>query len=226
MLNMQQIKKLLQKIQVVRSPKHRLATFGTSQVNYQLVTDVPGLSDRSRLRVGVVTAQKPAIITPQSLKEKFIGFGADAKSYFDSFVNQYGQAFQGLEYQFRNEIVSHRVELISPEVFTQQLIKEFDRSESYNNALIRGSDQLWELSVMKFIVEETIASFSINYNELNERGFFSGEDRTRQRQKREVENLFKIAKKDPAAVRLLGAKLKEYDLFETYQDAFFKLVHR
>ena len=41
MANTAQFKKLMQQIQVIRPPKHRLATFGPSQLTYRLVTDVP-----------------------------------------------------------------------------------------------------------------------------------------------------------------------------------------
>lgn len=224
MFNPTQMKKIFQKIQVVRSPKHRLATFGTSRINYHLVTDVPGLVDRSRLRLGVVMAEKPALITPESLKEQFLGFGDDAREYINTLVNHYGKALRGLEYQFRNEIVSTRIELSPPDSFTQQLSKDFEGSEDYDHVLIRGTDKMWELSVMKFIVEETLSSFATNVQELHERGFFDGDDRLHLRRRREVENLLRIAAKDRSVIPALGAKLKEYGLFERYQDSFFKLI--
>ncbi len=222
---MQQIKKIFQQIQVIRSPKHRLATFGASRIHYQLVTDVPGLADRSRLREGIVTADKPALITMQSMTEQFQGFGDDVKELVDAMIRQYGQALRGLEYQFRNEILSTRIELKSPQQYVQEISKQIDGSDSYHNALITGSDQMWELSIMKFIVEETMASFSTNVQELQERGFFDGEERHRRGKKREIDHLFRLAKNNKSAIPALGAKLKEYGLFERYQDAFFRLVN-
>ena len=225
MFNMQQIKKILQSIQVVRSPKHRLSTFGSSRIHYQLVTDVPGFSDRTRLREGIVTADKPAIITPQTVTERFEGFGSDVKDFVDTLVKQYGQAFRGLEYQFRNEMLSTRIELKPLPLYLQDLTRQIDQSDSHHNALIAGSDHMWELAVMKFIVEETMASFSINIQELNERGFFNGEERHRRSKRREIDQLFRQAKTNKSVIPALGAKLKEYGLFERYQDAFFRLVN-
>lgn len=224
MFNMQQIRKIFQQIQVVRSPKHRLATFGTSRIHYQLVTDVPGFKDRSRLREGIVTADKPALITPQSMNEQFQGFGSDVKEFVDTLVKQYGQALRGLEYQFRNEMLSTRIELTPPETYVKNLTKQLDGSDSYHNALIFGADRMWELCIMKFIVEETLASFSSNVQELQERGFFDGDERHKRQRRREIDQLFRVAQKNKSAIPALGAKLKEYGLFERYQDAFFKLV--
>lgn len=221
----QKMKKLLQQIQVVRPPKHRLSTFGTSRIEYQLVTDVAGLSDRSRLRLGVVTAEKPAIITPQSLAERFQGFGEKSQDVEELLTKQYGNVLRGLEYQFRNETVSTRIELAAPESFVNRLTREFDESsDNYNTAIIRGTDKLWEMSIMKFIVEETLASFSVNLQELQDRGFFEEEDRDEKRHRSEVEYLLKIAQTDRSKLPLLGKKLKDYGMFEDYQDAFFRLV--
>jgi hypothetical protein len=221
----QKMKKLLQQIQVVRSPKHRLATFGSSRIEYKLVTDVAGLSDRCRLRTGVVTAEKPALITPQALRERFSGFGKESEELTELMTKQYGQAFMGLEYQFRNEPQSTRVELSAPDAFMAHLTSDFDHATAnFNSAIIRGTDKLWELSVMKFIVEETLASFSANVQELKERGFFEGDTRVEKRRRREIEHLLSLAQNDRGIIPTLGKKLKEYGLFDEYQDAFFRLV--
>lgn len=224
MVSFSRFRKIFQQIQVVRPPKHRLATFGNSSIQYRLVTDVSGFPDRSRLRVGEVSAEKPAILTAQAFRERFSGFGPESLEYVKWLTTQYGDALRGLEYNFRNGAVSNNVELMTPDALTQRLVKEMDNSDSSRQALIRGSDKLWELAIMKFIVEETLASFSVNIQELQDRGFFDNEPRTRSRREREIQMLFDRAKNDAAAVSLLGQKLKEYNLFDKYQDAFFSLV--
>lgn len=224
MVSFSRFRKLFQQIQVVRPPKHRLSTFGTTSINYLLVTDVPGFTDRARLRMGQVAAEKPALITPQTFKERFSGFGPEATDYAHWLTTQYGDALRGLEYQFRNDPASTKVELVTPDFLTQKLATEIDRSTDTRQALIRGADKIWELSIMKFIVEETLASFSMNLQELQERGFFEGEKRPINNRKREIEHLFRQASLDKSKVPLLGEKLKAYNLFETYQDRFFQLI--
>jgi hypothetical protein len=73
-------KKVLERVQIVRPPKHRLATFGNTQISYLLITDVPGFTDRSRLRTGELKVERPAILTAQALQELFIGFSTEAQS--------------------------------------------------------------------------------------------------------------------------------------------------
>lgn len=218
-----QILKHLRNIQIVRSPRHRLSTFGASQISYTLVTDMPDYPDRSRLRRGLVKAERPQIITVQALKERFQGFGDEAKDYAEWLVDHYGEALKGLEYQFKNEYVASKVELDSPDRLLNKLVKDFDSGSEYHNALIRGSEKVWELSIMKFIVEETLTSFHTNFQELKERGFFDGEQETRRKQQKEIIFLFQKAKADPSFVPHLAKKLKEFELFDEYQDQFFQL---
>lgn len=223
MFNNKQLRKIFQTIQVIRPPKRRLSTFGSTKIEYVLVTDVPGFSDRSRLRLGHITAEKPALITPQTMKELFQGFSQEASEYTESLVAHYGKALRGLEYQFRNESTDNRIELVPPHVFIRSLSDQFDKEQVFNKTLIQGTEKLWELSLMKFIVEETLSSFSVNLQELQERGYFE-EDHEEKRQHREIENLIRRAKLDKSLVPALGAKLKEYNLFDHYQDSFFSLL--
>jgi len=226
MRNYTQIRKLFRSAQVIRSPKHRLSTFGSSNIDYTLITDIPGLPDRTRLRTGHVTTEQPSIITAQTIKNQFSGFGLGSNATSDWLLSQYGEALQGLEYQFRNVTSSTRIELKPPEQLTRDLTQRFDRESQFRTALLRGSDKLWQISVMKFIVEETLASFSSNVQELKDRGFFDGEMKDIRRQNREVQYLLSRAKHDPSLVADLGRKLKAYGLFDQYQDEFFGLLKR
>jgi hypothetical protein len=225
MLNRRQLEDNFRKIQVVRAPKRRLATFGTSRIDYQVVTDVPGFPDRSRLRTGLVIAEKPQIITPHASREQFAGFGPDSGRFADALVGHYGEALRGLEYNFRNEPSSTRVELKSPDVFLRDLAERHDGDGGFHTAVIRGTDKFWELALMKFIVEETLASFSSNVRELQEHGFFDTEEDRVRRQHDDIRAWFERARVSRSAIPVLAGKLKEYGLFETYQDQFFRLVN-
>ncbi len=224
MISFSRFRKLFQQIQVVRPPKHRLSTFGASSIEYMLVTDVPSFHDRARLRIGTVTAERPSLITMKSFQERFSGFGAEAIEYSKWLTSQYGDALRGIEYQFIKEPEMTKVELVTPQFLVQKLATEIDRSSQPRQALIFGADKIWELAVMKFIVEETMASFSSNLQELTDRGFFEGEDRPTNIRKREIETLFSRAQTDKSTIPVLGKKLKEYNLFDSYQDRFFQLL--
>lgn len=224
MISFARFRKVLQQIQVVRTPKRRLSTFGNSKIDYYLVTDVPGLPDRSKLRMGQVTAERPAIITHQTLKDRFSGFGDESLEYVNWLTSHFGEALKGLEYNFKNEPTTTKIELITPDLLTQKLLTELDKESTSPYTLLKSSDQLWELSIMKFIVEETLASFAGNYQELRDRGFFESEPRSRGGKEHEIQMLFDRARTDRTLIPVLGKKLKDYSLFEKFQDAFFDLL--
>lgn len=226
MLNRRQLASQFRKIRVVRAPKRRLATFGTSRIDYQLITDVPGLADRARVRSGVVIAERPKLITPESLREQFSGFGPESRKYADALTTHYGDALRGLEYRFRNEPLAAHVELSPPTRFVDELVRRFDADGVDNAAVLTGTDKLWELSVMKFIVEETLASFVSNVKELDEHGFFETGDDRAERRHAEVRQMLRGARSNRSLVPALAAKLKRYGLFDQYQDEFFRLVNR
>ena len=224
MPNYTHVRRLLAKVQVVRAPRHRLATFGETKIHYTLITDVIGMADRARVRTGFVTAERPALLTPETLRDKFAGFGTKARDLSEWLVNQYGDALRGLEYQFHNRAASTKIELQKPDALVARLLSEYDADDGIRKALLRGTDKLWELALMKFIVEETLSSFSSNVRELAEHGFFEGPDREANRREREIKSLFARARRNGALVPDLGRKLKEYGLFERYQDEFFSLI--
>ena len=228
MSNLRNLKKVLDKIQIVRPPRHRLATFGSTTIDYFLITEVAGFTDRARVRMGIVTAERPAIITPEALRQQFQGFGESGQNYAEWLINHYGEALRGLEYRFRNEHLSTRIELTPPDILTRQLAEEFDREQRFRNTLIRGTDKMWELSVMKFIVEETLASFASNMRELQEHNFFDPPkpSRTLENRHKEIRSLLQQARTEPAALKVLAQRLKDYGLFDQYQDQFFQLLQR
>ena len=225
MLNRRQLEGYLKKIQVVRAPKRRLATFGASRIDYQIVTDVTGFSDRARLRTGVVAAERPQIILARSAADQFEGFGPDSGRYADALAGHFGEALRGLEYNFRNETASSRVELQAPDIYIKMLADRVDAEGGYHTALLSATDKFWELALMKFIVEETLASFSSNVRELKERGLFDTDEDRLQARHVEIRRLLREARVSKDLIPALGAKLKEYGLFDMYQDDFFRLMN-
>src|SRR4051812_9600101 len=103
MLNNRDLTTLLAKIRMVRPPPHQLATFGTTTLNYIVVspTAEPGVC---RLREGTVVAERPKILTPDFLRQRFEGFGDLEESFGRAMEEHYGAPLRALEYLFKNEL--------------------------------------------------------------------------------------------------------------------------
>ena len=76
---------------LVRPPTTRLSTFGATRIDYHLVSPMDGEPAKTRLREGSVLSEKPAVLTPDSLRERFEGFGEQAGDFKDFIDSRYGE---------------------------------------------------------------------------------------------------------------------------------------
>ncbi len=209
---------------ILRPPKHRLSTFGPTTLSYVLLSELPE-AGQCRLREGEVTAQRPKIMTSEQWRERFDGFGDDSKAFQQAIESVYGDAFRALEYNFRNDLRQSSVEHFPLAVVAERVTQIMADEDAPRKALLQGPDQRWAFSVMKFVVDLSMRSFPSNVKELDDRGFFDPEGQRLAKQKRDIERLFAEAQKDRTRVSALADRLREFNLFQTYEDRFFALVH-
>lgn len=217
------IARLLAGTEVLRAPARRLATFGATRIDYHLISPVEDMPDRTRLREGVVVSAKPAILTPEALKERFEGFGEDAPEFARWASAAYRDLLRALEYNFRNQGQAARVLHDSPVLVAERMLADFDARGVSDKAVIRCPDAGWPLALMKFTLDEAARSFPGHVQDLERRGRFSPDQGLEERRRREIEALFADARSAPAARETLGRKLREYGLFAQYEDRFLSL---
>lgn len=214
---------LLARIEVLRAPKRRLATFGATRVDYRLISDADGAEGRTRLREGAVLSERPKIITPDAYRERFEGFGDEAGPFTRWAESSYRDLLRALEYNFRNQGLSARVISRDPRAVADSVLAELDSKDAPDQAVIRCPDAAWSLALMKFTLDETARSFPGHVRDLDRRGLFSADGGEGDRRRREIEALFSDARADRALVDALGRKLREYGLFAEYEDRFLGL---
>lgn len=225
-INYKQFQKILGNTEVIRPPRYRLATFGSSEIQYHLVTAISSKPPLSHLRLGHVTTKKPQILTPETIATRFEGFGVDEKE-FEEWLNEYSKdKFRSLEYNFQNKLKETSLRRQNAQELAGNIKKDLDSREAFRSTVILGPEIGWQFSLMKFIIEETMKSFPRNVQELHERGLFDPEQTAINQRKHEIRTLFNAAQTDPTQINKLGKLLKEYNMFETYQDSFFELVKK
>ncbi len=217
------IERLLARTQILRAPRHRLATFGATRIDYHVISDADGLRDRARLREGTVVSARPQILTPDSFSERFEGFGDDAAKFARWVSASYRDLLRALEYNFRNQGLAARVLRDAPRVVAERMIADFDARGASDQAVILCPDAAWSLALMKFTMDEAARSFPTNVKDFERRGMFASDRGEGDRRRREIEALFKDAKRDRATVETLKRKLREYGLLEEYEDRFLGL---
>jgi len=224
----ERIKYAVRHTEILRPPKQNLATFGTTNIHYYLVTEpvyaevVKNVTE-TVVREGRVTAQRPRIVTPYYLS-RLEGFSPDAKRYFDALIKTQGSNAPGLLYIYKNE--PKELTIVSDNLLSvvDKLSSEIDKRGDPLTSIIKGEDEFWDVSLMKFIYEITRSSLRNNLLQMRSRGLLdidsSGipvDARVR------IDELFRDVLKGEYEPSELKGELDRWGLFEEYQDRFFNI---
>ena len=221
--------KAVQKTRVARKPLQHLATFGTSIINYYVITepiysDIDELKKETVVRTGRVNSGKPEIVTPTyALNLK--GFSSEAYKYLEFISDKFGVNSPGVLYQYKNEPGKINILNGSVEEVSNNIIKELNTKKDKLTAVIVGVDELWDVSLLKFIHDFTSESLVSNVNEFNSRGLlqpqgqFGGVPKAAVQR---IEILFNQVEfgADP---EILKKELDRWGLFDHYEERFLNL---
>jgi len=227
----ERIEYAVQHTEILRPPRQSLATFGTTNIYYYLVTE-PAYSElvenavETVIREGRVIAERPRIVTPYYLS-RLEGFSPDARRYFEMLLRTHGPDAPGLFYTYKNE--PKELTIVSGDLpsVVDRLNAEIDKHGDPLTSIIKGEDELWDVSLMKFIYEMTKSSLRDNLLQMGSRGLLDVDPggipvdaRVR------IEELFRqvsSGERDPAELK---EELDRWDLFEEYEDRFFTIFKK
>ena len=217
--------------EVIRAPRQLLLTFGVTTLDYYVITEpsysevIPGPPE-AVVRQGRVAAQRPTVVTPGYMS-RLNGFGDDAYRYFGDLARQFGPNSPGLLYSYSNEPGEMNIVEGTSRDVAERINSRLTSDDKALSAVIRGVDELWDVSLLKFIFEYTMASISANVDELGSRGLMSPDPRhgVPRAAIHHIETLFLRAEPgdDPSELK---RELDRWDLFDRYQDRFFGLFKR
>jgi len=212
--------------EILRPPKQTLATFGTTNIYYYLVTEpvykelVKNVTE-TVVREGRVIAQRPKVVTPYYLS-RLEGFSTEARRYFEMLIEKHGPNVAGLFYSYRNEPKELNIVSNSLLSVVDKLNTEIDKRGDPLTSIIKGEDELWDVSLMKFIAEITESSVSNNLRQMGARGLLNIDSRGIPVDARvKIEELFGKVTTGEIEPRELKDELDRWDLFQDYEDRFF-----
>lgn len=230
-INDERIKQAVRHTEILRAPKRTLTTFGTTNIYYYLVTE-PAYSEviknatETVVREGRVIAEKPRIVTPYYLS-RLEGFSTDARRYFDALIKAHGYHAPGLFYTYKNE--PKELNIVSDNLLSvvEKLNAEIDKRGDPLASIIKGEDELWDVSLMKFIYEMTVNSLQDNLMQMGSRGLLNMDARGIPLDARiRIDELFKKVLRGEADPADLKAELDRWNVFEEYEDRFFKIFKK
>jgi hypothetical protein len=224
----ERIREAVKHTEILRLPKRSLATFGTTNVYYYLVTEpayaeLVETASETVVREGRVIAERPRIVTPYYLSH-LEGFSSEARKYFEALINTHGPNAPGLFYTYKNEpkelnIVSDTLQAVVDKINT-----DIDKRGDPLASIIRGQDELWDVSLMKFIYEMTRSSITDNLTQMGRRGLLDIDAKGLPADVRiRIEKLFESAHKGEIEPRELKDELDRWGVFDDYEDRFLAL---
>ena len=217
------IKYALEQTELVRAPRQELETFGSSVIDYYVVTELVG--NLSVVRDGKVFAERPKIVTPAYLVN-VEGFSEQAKRYI-AMMAQERPYESGIFYRYKNEpggmnVVSEPIKQV-----INKLSSQIEEEHNPLSTIIRGVEELWDVSLLMFIYELTSKSARTNMAEFNRRGFLDIDSSGVPQGARDyIEELFEKASRNLSRAPELVVELNRWGLFPEYQDRFFALFRR
>ena len=218
----------VQHTHILLLPSSNLETFGTTSLNYHLVTELLDTAEKVRIREGRVKAFRPEILTPDSFIDRILeGFGEEANAYGE-WLRKHEKDLMLLKYGFKiakehisEEIVTGKLEQIAEEVKVS-----VSKAEDPLAAVVVGVEKPWEVCLLKLMVDVVQNSSGPNVQDFHRHGIFNAEDLSMADLKSDVEDSFRRATRDSRQMQSLYEKLQNEGLFDEYQDRFFALVRR
>lgn len=213
----------LQNTELVRAPQQSLSTFGSSVIDYYVVTELVG--NASVVRDGKVIAERPRIVTPAYLVN-VEGFSDQARRYIAMMARDHPHD-SGIFYRYKNEPKGMNVVSEPVKQVISKLSSQIEEERNPLSTIIRGVEEMWDVSLLMFIYELTTKSVRTNVAEFNRRGFLDIDSGGIPQGARDhIEELFEQTGRNLSRAPELVAELNRWGLFAEYQDRFFALFAR
>jgi len=227
----ERIRDAVRRTEILRPPKQTLAAFGTTNIRYYLVTE-PAYSELVKnvketvVREGRVIAERPRIVTPYYLS-RLEGFSSDARRYFEMLIKTHGPNAPGLFYTYKNE--PKEINIVSDSLLSvvSKINAEIDKRGDPLASIIKGQDELWDVSLMRFIYEMTRNSIQDNLLQFDDKGLLDVDASGIPMDARlRIEELFRQVARGEREPRELKEELDRWGLFEEYEDRFFAIFKK
>ena len=219
----EKIQHAIEHTEVIRHPKRSLATFGSTNIYYYLVTEL--MDKVNVVREGRVIAAKPKIVTPSYLIN-LEGFSGQAKRFVEMMAEKYPHE-PGIFYTYKNEPKEMNIISEPMNEILDKINQRIDNQHDPLSAIIKGVEDLWDVSLLKFTYELTRSSVHSNLAEMEGKGLFNMDNAGVPKDaKSYIEVLFEKTRQDLSFAPELIAEIKRWGLFQEYQDRFLGLFKK
>lgn len=241
MKDKQRIKEVLENTEILLEPDELLATDHATTLHYYVLSkpyyleEFPEEGPETKVREGSITWEKPKLLTPDYMVN-MKGFSGEAKKAMQMMAHD-NPDLAALLYKMNYRQHSINTFIIGAEMETAEaeIRKEVDKADGRLNVIIKGVDELWDVSLLKFIQTLMLKSaYKSQLPDYEDKGFLSTDEEgysvvTRNLEglpiaaSEEIEKMFELVKSGEEDPAKLKQELDHWGVFNAYQDRFFDL---
>ena len=235
------IKEVLENTEILLEPEDLISTSHDTTLHYFVLSEpyyleeFPEEGPETKVREGKITWEKPKLLTPDYMIN-MSGFSGEAKKAMQMIASD-NPDLAGLLYKMNYRKQSISTFTISREIEKAQEEIKNERINDEDNltVIIKGVDELWDVSLMKFIQSLMLKSaYKSQLPYYEEKGYLSTDEEgysvvTRNLEglpiaaSEEIERMFEKVKKGEEDPAKLKRELDRWGVFNAYQDRFFNL---
>ena len=235
------IKEALEETEIMKKPDKLISSSGSTKMHYYVLTEpvyleaFPEEGPETRIREGWISWEKPKLLTPDYIMN-MEGFSEEAKKAMNLLASE-NPDMAGLLYKmnYKKEVGDTRTISRSIKEVAEMIADDFDESSDLINVIIKGVDDLWDVSLMKFVQKFIIKSATENQMpDYKAKGHLSHNKKgqtvvTRnlkglpQAANEEIEEMFHKVKKGDLDPSELKKELDRWGVYKQYEDRFLDL---
>jgi hypothetical protein len=237
----QRIKEVLENTEILLEPDDLISTEHDTTLHYYVLSkpyyldEFPGEGPETKVREGKITWEKPKLLTPDYMIN-MSGFSGEAKKAMQMIARE-NPDLAGLLYKrnYRKESISTFTINREIKAAEAKIREDIDENDENLKVIIKGIDELWDVSLMKFIQGLVLKSaYKSQLPDYEDKGFLSTNDKgysvvTRNLEglpiaaSEEIEKMFEMVKNGDEDPSKLKKELDRWGVFNAYQDRFFDL---
>ena len=241
MSDQDKIKRALEQTKIFKSPEELLSSSEKTSMHYYVLTEpaylevYPEEGPETRIREGWITWDRPKLITPGYLM-KAEGFSDEARQALEMIASSKPD-LASLIYKmsFQQKVDSVRTAAKTIEETAVQLDEESSEEDRFLTVILSGLEELWDVSLMKFVEEYMAESASESHvPDMEERGYLTRNQSGQVQVTRtleglpiaardEIERLFDKVKGGEAEPSILKKELDRWGVYQLYEDRFLDL---
>lgn len=172
MLSFDEITWALENSAVLYEPDRRIDTFGSTNFEFFLISELMDEINQVRIRRGKMVAERPQILRPEGYADlMFEGFGEHADA-FAAWFKQNAPDLNFLKYGFTFAMRDLKEEIVHDhmQAVCDRVVEEVRSSGNPIQAVIAGVDETWDISLLKFNMDMIQKSQAINEFDFKRRG--------------------------------------------------------